>query len=144
MADVQTTSADEEARSTPTVTMKGGFVDRLSTIHSSLMSLVVALGGAEDGTQVLLPFVDLTVISSLDVDDEDEEESSSHIVPLENAAFLLADMTGEFVTALGDLERLSGATRLDPTRLKLVEEYLSMTRGRLDSADESLRRLLQT
>lgn len=122
----------------PRVTVSGDFTDRVNTVSNASMSVVVGLGRTAEKGDVLLPFIDLKFISY--PDGTEASAVFSTLTTLENVAYLLADMSGDFQRACEQVGRLAaGDVGLEPGRANYSIDRVTDAVRLLSTAVEELR-----
>jgi hypothetical protein len=114
----------------------GTFINDVLQAPSSAMSLVGAIGESDTGS-FLVPFAYLSLFEAVD---GKANELLGAFVPLESAAYLIADLTSELQASVGNLEDLAKLP-LEPSRLKAMRDYVLHAREALDGVADELERL---
>ncbi len=134
---------DEQAKqpiSLPEVFVTGNFIDNLSLIRSTSMSSVIGIGRVAgvsgerpiDSTpKTLIPYVALSMAGQ----QASEEEPSPiyyGVLPLENAAHLIWDLSFELTDVLGEINDLSSSNiAIEPHRLKFTRQLLAQIQAKV-------------
>ncbi len=115
----QDAAASEE---TPELSLTTGVLaDQLYVLSTSSITLTTTFAQSSEGRPVLLPLADCQVLGHVVSEDSDQEVAFRRLLPLDNIAFLLRDMSGEFREAVENLEALTSGTsnlsQMDTTRM---------------------------
>jgi hypothetical protein len=124
----------------PGISVYGDFPRRVMHISRTLSSLLIAIGRLEDKekSSVLVPYVEIKFGGELEGNeadsDDDDESIFSHIVTIDNAAYIIFDMIRDFKIVC---EQLSAAAsgELKPLRSQIepVTDYISKARTEIDA-----------
>ncbi len=136
-AQVGGLSEGEAADDLPTLTVFSNFVKDVvlvSTTNSSLLTCMGEIG--EPSKEVIVPFVEMRFEGGATPEDEGvSTEFFSQIVPLENAAFVVSDLAGDFHLVCEHLRKMStGVVRPEATRLDHARQYLLEAKKSIESS----------
>ncbi|MBB4380447.1 hypothetical protein [Bradyrhizobium sp. SBR1B] len=119
----------DEAQSDPgSVVLYGSaLVGRLTYISTTFSSLIMSVGkAARDDRDVLVPLVEVKFEGPIGQDDTLSKTFFSELVPLENVAFVLEDMSNDLTTICGHLSAVSaGPMKPDFKRLGETKRLLN-------------------
>ncbi|MET0527086.1 MAG: hypothetical protein ABW003_01855 [Microvirga sp.] len=133
------TVAEVVKRPPPTISVYGDFVDQITAIHSSLMSPVFGMGKLEDGSSVLIPYVEVK-LGGEPRDGGTTDALFSGITTFENAAFLLSDLASDFAFSCEQVGQIStGALQPEPQRMAEVLKLLDRAGEDLRAAADAIR-----
>ncbi|WFU31492.1 hypothetical protein QA635_33975 [Bradyrhizobium brasilense] len=138
MADdrsVGNTSGTEE-RSPDAVRMYGDFLDNVTVVKNSLMSLLLAVGSIEGGAPdqpdkaptgesapgrpVLVPFVEMKL-------EGEQEPYFANVLTLDNVAYLIYDLTQDFKVVCEQLLTVTrGGMPPEAGRIELSKEWMKL------------------
>lgn len=136
-ATIPLTPEDAELPDLPTVSIYGDLAGSVTSIPTCMLSLVVRIGRLDDDSRVLVPMTEIQ-LSVSDIEDGPsieitEEEALAAVVPLENAAFIIAELASDLEDACEELGCFASATlRPEPRRMERCAEYLRDARGSID------------
>lgn len=140
----------------PSVYIAGDYLDQVSMVRSTTMSMGLNVGrleseGSKPGKEneewekVLIPFVTVNVNAAPFESSEETGEAGSILretLPLENAAFLVWDLSFELFEAINDLGDFStGRIPVEPRRLKATAQILTAARLKMDQSLAALREM---
>lgn len=135
--------SSKNTREIPSITVRGHFVDEISAVQGTTMSLTVGLGEVA-GKKVLVPLVNLKLIGAASEDAADELVFDSTLT-VENLAFLTMDLADELSAVLDQLDTLSqGGTRPEPVRLDAARRFFEGAKTRVDDCLSIIARLSAT
>ncbi|UWU75577.1 hypothetical protein N2603_37135 [Bradyrhizobium huanghuaihaiense] len=138
-------SKPDEAQSDPDAVMLYGsaLVDRLTYISTTFSSLVMSMGrAARDNRDVLVPLVELKFEGPTGQDDTISKTFFSELVPLENIAFVLEDMSNDLTTVCHHLSAVgAGPVKPDFKRLGETRRLLNEAKGNLEKCLADLERI---
>ncbi|MCZ4267465.1 hypothetical protein O4H48_06125 [Rhodobacteraceae bacterium G21628-S1] len=104
------------------MSLNGVLADQIYVVGTSRIVLTTTFGQASEGAPVLLPLADWQMLGHAVGEQLDQEIAFEALLPLDNIAFLLRDMSGEFREALENLEGLTSGTpnqsQMDTTRMR--------------------------
>lgn len=126
------TAADE----LPLLTVFGSFVKDVVVVSTTNSSLLTCMGEiAEGGKEVIVPFVEMSFQGGAAPDDDSvTTEFFAQVVPLENAAFVVSELTEDFHQVCEHLRKMStGDVKPEPTRLEVVRQYLFEAQKSIES-----------
>jgi hypothetical protein len=128
------TEASDE-RSPDAVRMYGDFLDNVTVVKNSLMSLLLAVGNIEEaakegqpetdqerasGQPVLVPFVEMKL-------EGEQEPYFAHVLTLDNVAYLIYDLTQDFKVVCEQLLTVSkGGMPPEIGRIELSKEWMKL------------------
>lgn len=127
----------------PSMTLSGSFLDTLDFVEETSMSLLVSVGELDETqTKVLVPFVALKVHGSKLSDESPATPILSATLALEDATYLVSDMSQELANALGELVALNeGPVKIEERRLGLVKQYISEAYSAITRCNDAVRKL---
>ena len=132
----------------PNVRVVGDFSDQVRFVTSTGISIILNFAKVEDtDATVLLPFADVKIKGgrSDESDELVEEALFSHVLPLENAAFLVVNLVSDLRSACEDLASLAGSgTPIERMRLEQTRFYLGHTVREAVAATGQLTALLES
>ncbi|MGY3034292.1 hypothetical protein ACVIIV_003462 [Bradyrhizobium sp. USDA 4354] len=138
-------SKPDEAQSDPDAVMLYGsaLVDRLTYISTTFSSLVMSMGrAARDNRDVLVPLVEVKFEGPTGQDDTVSKTFFAELVPLENIAFVLEDMSNDLTTVCHHLSAVSaGPVKPDFKRLGETRRLLNEAKGNLEKCLADLERI---
>ena len=135
--------AQKEERGPEAVRMYGDFLDNVTVVRNSLMSLLLAVGNIEEATgkidetpgkSVLVPFVEMKL-------EGEQDPYFAHVLTLDNVAYLICDLTSDFKVVCEQLLSVVGggmpaeAGRIEQTReyIKAAKEFTEQSLKDLDA-----------
>lgn len=137
----QETVADEEG-SEEMIDVYGPTARGGSTAESISLTLVVGTGETKNGETVLVPYVECDFIGSQGVD-EQEPQTVSVVLTIDNAAFAIEEFATEFRELMRPLASLNkGDLRIPRERITYIIESLGRASTELASATEAFRNML--
>ncbi|MGY3396441.1 hypothetical protein CO683_40595 [Bradyrhizobium ottawaense] len=135
----------DEPQSDPDAVMLYGsaLVDRLTYVSTTFSSLVMSMGrAARDNQDVLVPLVEVKFDGPTGQDDTVSKTFFSELVPLENIAFVLEDMSNDLTTVCHHLSAVSaGPVKPDFKRLGETRRLLNEAKGNLEKCLADLERI---
>ncbi|GGF53602.1 hypothetical protein SAMN05216376_102153 [Mameliella alba] len=135
----QEATAKEE---TPGLSLSGVLADQLYVLSSSSIVLTTTFAQSSEGGPVLLPLADWRMLGHAVGEEPDQEIAFEALLPLDNIAFLLRDMSGEFREAVENLEAMtSGALNLSQIDTTRMRGWLCDVAEQVESAVASLDRM---
>ena len=137
--------ADEDpATEPPALNVFGQIVDRLVTISYTSTSLIMCMGrfGDDESSHVLVPFAEVKFASS----DRDDGSAAvplfSQLLTLDNAAYLIADLSSDFRSICQQLQKVStGEVSSDAVRLEHTKRFLSDAKNSIEGCLEELNKI---
>lgn len=134
----------EADEGTPELSLTGVLADQLYVLSNSRIALTTTFAQSSVGGPVLLPLVDWQVLGHAMGEEPDQEVAFEALLPLDNIAFLLRDMSGEFREAVENLEALtSGASNLSQMDTTRMREWLRDAADQTEAAIACLDRMGQ-
>lgn len=133
----------DEPQSAPDAVMLYGsaLVDRLTYISSTFSSLVMSVGRARDNRDVLVPFVEVKFEGPTGQDDPVSKSFFSELVPLENIAFVLEDISNDLTTVCQHFSAVAaGPVKPDFKRLGETQRLLT-AKGNLEKCLADLEKI---
>lgn len=107
-----------ELGDTPEIEVSGRFGDATMAFRRTSLSLLVNPGRyAENREPVDIPFAHLAIDTVAAGEMEGDPETFRMTVPLENAAYLVADLSTDLKLAAGQIARMVSPKRIEPARL---------------------------
>ena len=104
------------------LSLTGVLADQLYVISTSRLSLITTFAQSSEGRPVLLPLADWQMLGHSMGQEPDQEVAFEAVLPLDNIAFLLRDMSEEFREAVENLEALtsgpSDLPQMDTRRMR--------------------------
>ncbi|SDD32947.1 hypothetical protein SAMN05216337_101021 [Bradyrhizobium brasilense] len=126
----------DEAQSDPgSVVLYGSaLVDRLTYISTTFSSLIMSVGkAARDDRDVLVPLVEVKFEGPTGQDEAVSKTFFSELVPLENVAFVLEDISSDFTTICRHLSGVSaGPVKPDFKRLGETKRLLNEAKDHIE------------
>jgi hypothetical protein len=131
----------------PAVSIYGDLAGTVTSIPGCMLSLVVRVGTLDDQSKVLVPMTEFQMsLSYIDASDEgqlvahdDDEDGFAAVIPLENAAFILAEFAADLETVCEELTAFSTARlKPEPKRLDRCAEYLADAKKKIEQCIERL------
>jgi hypothetical protein len=126
----------DEAQSDPgSVVLYGSaLVDRLTYISTTFSSLIMSMGkAAHDDHDVLVPLVEVKFEGPTGQDDAVSKTFFSELVPLENVAFVLEDISNDLTTICRHLNAVSaGPVKPDFKRLGETKRLLNEAKDNIE------------
>ncbi|MET4214211.1 hypothetical protein [Bradyrhizobium sp. LA2.1] len=133
--------AQTEERGPEAVRMYGDFLDNVTVVKNSMMSLLLAVGSIEQasgkaddapGKPVLVPFVEMKL-------EGEQDPYFAQVMTLDNVAYLICDLTSDFeVVSKQLLTVASGGMAPEIGRIEQAREYIKAAR---DLTEQSLKHL---
>lgn len=133
----------EDLPQVPTITVYGDFFDRVEIIQRTLMSLLLGMGRLTDDkdTSVLIPYIEM----KLGGPEPEDEASFSKILTMENVAYVIAEVVGDFTMVCQSLRSLSnGEVRLEPARIELTRNFMLHARTQIDESLNELNKMVES
>lgn len=128
----------------PGLSLTGLLADQIYVLRTSQMTLITTFAQSNKTGRVLLPLADWQILGNAVVDDQEPEVAFEALLPLDNIAFLLKDMSGEFCEAVENLEALRlGATDLSHMDTTLMRNWLREVVERAEATIACLDRIGQ-
>jgi hypothetical protein len=124
-----------------TLSLSGSLGSSLYLIRASSMQLVTTFAFDKDATEHLLPLADWQMVGKDVGSGEDLATSFKSLLPLENMAFLIADMTKEFSSLISKLEQLSKVSCMD---VKSVARWMEEASASAQEAAKTAERLVNS
>lgn len=135
----QSAVANEESQ---TLSVTGVLAEQLYVLSTSRIALATTFARTGEGAPVLLPLADWQVFGHAMNQEPDHDIAFEGLLPLDNIAFLLRDMSGEFRQAIENLEVLTSGTaspaQMDTTRMR---DWLRQVAEQATAAIASLDRM---
>lgn len=126
----------DEAQSDPgSVVLYGSaLVDRLTYISTTFSSLIMSVGkAARDDRDVLVPLVEVKFEGPTGQDEAVSKTFFSELVPLENVAFVLEDISNDLTTICRHLSAVSaGPVKPDFKRLGETKRLLNEAKDNIE------------
>ncbi|MGY2811948.1 hypothetical protein [Bradyrhizobium sp. USDA 4506] len=126
---------ETEERSPDAVRMYGDFLDNVTVVRNSLMSLLLAVGSIEGttdrtdkapgkgpvpGQPVLVPFVEMKL-------EGEQEPYFANVLTLDNVAYLIYDLTQDFKVVCEQLLSVTrGGMPPEAGRIELSKEWMKL------------------
>lgn len=127
-----TTNDESNVGLVPPIGITPALASQVGVISNTDMTLLLGVGelGDDASKKVLVPLVNWTLAGPDGVDDESAPSTRyTSTLTLENTAFLAYDLLHDLNEVLSQLEAVSsGAIKVEPARLKVVAEYLSLAK----------------
>lgn len=118
-----------------TLALSGSVASNLYLIRASSMQLVTTFATQKGGAEHLLPLADWQMLGSNVESSEDSTSTFQSLLPLENMAFLIADLSKEFSELLAKLERFSESSCMDvQSVVRWMEEASSSAKDAAETA----------
>lgn len=135
-------SEPPQQKDPPTIRVYGDLVDRVTAIPSSLMAILLGVGRLEDDRSVLVPYVELKLGGAPREGGGAAEPLFAGTTTFENAAFLLADLSGDFRQACEQLAEISkGGIQPEAVRIAQAVRYLDRAQKQLTACSITLKTL---
>jgi hypothetical protein len=119
----------------PTITVYGDFIDHVGIIQTSLMSLLLGVGRLKDdaNVSVLIPYIEMKLSGAEPEEGIDSGPLFSQILTLDNAAYVIADLLGDFRLVCENLRSLSkGELRPEPARIERTRQFILAAQSQLN------------
>ena len=125
------------------VSVSGGLFADLVAIRASNVNLVATFGNAQDGRDVLVPLVNWQLfggkVAAVDeTANASAPELSSHLLALDNLAFLLQDVGYDMREAVRLLVQSKGGVPLQEGRMRYTARMLRLASKHISAAAEQL------
>ena len=161
MVDVRSSSSSRNTKSNPldtilntepaeipVVEVVGDFVDGIRFVSSTTMSGLLGFAKLGDERRsVLIPYVEARVEGGTTSADDERDRSAifSGVLTLENAAFLIVNLTSDMRTVCEELATLTGGTtRIERRRLEQTRYLLAHTMREALVATSQLSAILES
>ncbi|GGI25659.1 MULTISPECIES: hypothetical protein [Bradyrhizobium] len=120
-------------------------LDRLTFVSTTFSSLIMSMGRVgRDNREVLVPLVEVRFEGPSGQDESALKSFFSELVPLENLAFVLEDISGDLATVCHQLSAVSeGPVKPDLRRLAETSRFLQDAKSNLDKCLADLERIGQ-
>jgi len=118
-----------------TVVLYGNsFVDRVTFVSTTFSALVLCIGKVvHDDSEVLVPLVDVKFEGPAGLDQSASKTLFSEMMPLENMAYILEDMSSDLITICRHLKgSSSGQMKPDPKRMGETKRFLAEAKSNLE------------
>lgn len=126
----------------PELSLTGVLAGQLYVISTSRLSLVTTFAQSREIGPVLLPLADWQILGHSAGEEPNNEVTFEGVLPLDNIAFLLRDMSGEFREAVENLEALtSGASNLPHMDTSRMRDWLRDVADQAQAAINCLERM---
>ena len=128
-------AAPEAAEDSDELVLYGNsFVDRVTYVSGTFSSLIMCMGKtARAGDDVLVPLVEMTLQGPVGPDESASKTLFSEMMPFENVAFILKDVSGDLITVCRQLNASSsGRMKPDAKRLAETKRLLVEAKGNLE------------
>lgn len=125
----------------PTLSLSGSVGSSLYLIRASSMQLVTTFAFDKSANEHLLPLADWQMLGNHVDSGEDTATNFKSLLPLENMAFLIADMAKEFSMLLSKLEKISEASCMD---VKSVARWMEEASSAAKQASQTAERLINS
>ncbi len=129
----------------PEIFVSGDFIDNVSYIRSTSMSANFGLGYLKDKSQetqkaVFIPYVSLNILSSgLNESDDTPSSAFRAIMPVENAAYLIWDLSFEMAEVLLQVKDAgTGNIKIEPGRINAVKQLLRDALQKIEQCSQTL------
>lgn len=129
------------------VEMYGDLVGALAAVSDVMLSPLVKVGTIEGDREVLVPFVEFQ-LTAIDLSGEQNDETEQDIeryatiLPFENAAFLLADLSEEFMRACEQLSYFAaGQLTIEHSRIAQSAQFADRALKAINGARDKLNEL---
>ncbi|VIO69555.1 hypothetical protein CI1B_27610 [Bradyrhizobium ivorense] len=118
-------------------------VDRVTYVSATFSSLIMSMGKvAGDGREVLVPLVEVKFEGPAAHDESASKTFFSEMMPLENIAFILEDISSDLTTVCRHLSEVSaGPVKPDIKRLSETRRFLAEAKGNLEKCLGDLERI---
>ena len=140
--------ADEDATAEASaLNVFGQIVDRLVTISYTTTSLLMCMGrfGDDESSYVLVPFAEVKFASSDGDDGSAAVPLFSQLLTLDNAAYMIADLSSDFRSVCQQLQKVStGDVSSDAVRLEHTKRFLSEAKSSIEGCLEELNKIKRT
>ncbi len=134
----------EQGEDTQEAALTGVVADQLYVLSTSRITLTTTFARSVDGAQILFPLADWQMLGHAMDEDPDQEIAFEALVPLDNIAYLLRDMSGEFREAVENLEALTlGGPGLSQVAAARMRAWLCDVAEQANAAVASLDRMGQ-
>jgi hypothetical protein len=125
----------------PTISVYGDFIDHVGIIQTSLMSLLLGVGRLKDDADVsvLIPYIEMKLSGAEPEEGVDSGPLFSQILTLDNAAYVIADLLGDFKLVCENLRSLSnGELRPEPARIEKTRQFILAAQTQLSGCLDEL------
>lgn len=130
----------------PAVLVYGDFPGRVMHVPTTLTSLLMIVGNLDDEkkTPVLVPYVEIK-IGGEGENEDDVETLFSHVVTVENAAYMIFDMARDYKDVC---QRLAGISKSEvrplSSQIEQVSEYITRARSEIEECTAVLSKLIES
>jgi hypothetical protein len=110
------------------------FVDRMTFVSRTSSALVMCVGKmVRDDSEILVPLVEVKFEGPTGMDQSASKILFSELMPLENVAYILEDVSSDLITICAHLKAAgSGQLKPDPKKLSETKRYLADAKGNLE------------
>ncbi|WIW50099.1 hypothetical protein ML401_36940 (plasmid) [Bradyrhizobium sp. 62B] len=142
--DVDALKTEETQGSSDSVVVYGNaLLDRLTYVSTTFSSLIMSMGrAARDDREILVPLVEVKFEAPSGQDETASKTFFSELLPLENLAFVLEDVSSDLATVCHQLSTVSeGPVKPDFRRLAETRKFLQDAKSNLDKCLADLERI---
>lgn len=124
----------------PSLSVSGDFLLKVHSVETAVSSLMVSVAELDETkSKVLAPFVHFSVLASTYDEASEVDSLLDATFTLENAAYLLAELTDGLKDAVNELGLLSqGTLRPEPKRVQAMKELVAEIKAALTEIDAGL------
>lgn len=144
MAAKSSSESKPEELTIPTLSLRGDFIDDVQALSATSASLLVAVGNLNEGdnAHVIVPFVKITLTEQGEEGASTSFPAYSETLTLDNAFFVLSDLSQGLRFACEDLGMIGGvAAKHEPARLALAKKFAQSAKMAIESAIQALDRI---